>query len=460
MKKPISQELFEDLYLKLSTKIEETTETIFENVSIDNDLEKNYNRFMSSSYAKQFYLDESTYQKNLTIQAFIENEISSEMFTETYDHLVKRSDDSELSFSQQILLENTQEAFNVRYKGDSSHQTEIFEENVFGTAINSAIKGLGISAAGALGGLPLGIFAASAVLGFQLLFPSRYARNVDDALEKGLGFLGTSLLGTKSMLAMGNTSLTASNNNIINFDNIDANPEVKKLFNTLSRSSNKKAPIEGINSIVAGCLERNDPLNAAELNESQKGYFRGIYSPKHNTIFSVFVESLFKNSSESGDEGYNTLIKYRKCLSEKLVDMYKFLMIANISQSTEYKKIIRVMKQGFHNNPEQLLSFIHTDTESNQLNKENIIVLIKFRLFLDDMAKDLKKGTFDVDRESSIFLTQKLSLVDGEIEDYINKNKKRIETVHENRQDFDRKDFKFNKRPESEFKRKLMFGGK
>ncbi len=455
MKKSTSQssELFYDLYTKMSKKIEESSETIFTDVSIMDTSDLNYERFMESSYAKQFFLDDSIYEKNLTIQLFIENEVLSELYTFTYDQLIHESIDSELSFKTSIILENTVEQFNVKYQGASLHELEQFEESL-------ATLGATIGVAGAFGAVPAAAFGALTVIGMNLLFPSRWARASDMFFEKGLGMLGKATFGTKSLLAYGNTSLAASNNNILNFDNIDGNPEVRKLFNALGRSGNKKAPIDGINSIVAGCLEKNDALNIVDIDESQKGFFRGRYSPKNNSIFTVFIESLFKKSSNKKDEDFDTLIRYRKCLSEKLVDMYKFLMIANISQNKEYKKIIRVMKSGFHNNPEQLLSFIHTDDESDQINKDNIITLMKFRLFLNDMAKDLKKGTFDVDRESSIFLTQKLSMVDGEIEDYLRKNQKTIEstfdTAYESERDFRNKDFKYDKPKEKDLKRHLM----
>jgi len=446
-----SEKLFNDLYVKMSNKIEESTETIFSDVSIAEQAQTHYNEFMESQYSKLFFQESSTYEKNKVIKSFIENEVLSDIYTSTYDHLIFESTDNELSFSQQIILENTQEQFGVRYKGDNTNNNvDIIEE--FSLAGIGATLGVGAM----FGVIPATAFAGITFLGMNLLFPSRYARASDMFFEKSLGLLGIAVFGTKSLLSMGNTSLAASNNNILNFDNIDVNPDVRKLFNTLARSNNKKAPIDGINTIVANCLENNNALEAGDIDPSQAGYFRGQYSPKNNSVFTVFVESLFKKSASKSDEEFGTLIKYRRCLSEKLVDMYKFLMIANISQSKEYKKIIRVMKKGFHTNPEQLLTFIHTDTESDQISKENIITLIKFRLFLDEMASDLKKGAFDVDREASIYLTQRLSQVDNEIEDYLSKNQKRIETAFESHDDFRRKDFKYNKIPDRNLKRNLF----
>ena len=82
--------------------------------------------------------------------------------------------------------------------------------------------------------------------------------------------------------------------------------------------------------------------------------------------------------------------------------------------------------------------------------------ILKFRLFLDDMAKELKKGTFDVDREASIYLSQRLSQVDNEVEEYLSQNQKRIETAFESHDEFAHKDFKHNKIPDRKLKRNLL----
>jgi len=451
-----SKELFLDLYLKMSKKIEESTDTIFSGVSIADLAESNYKEFMESSYIKQYYMEESIYQKNLTIKAFIENEVLSEIYTNTYDRLLHENDDGELSFSQTFILEETEAAFNVKYKGASLHKLEQFEEGLGSSLL--ALTG-GAFATGGVN-IPLVAFGALTVAGIQLFLPARYARVADSMSEKVLGDVGKALFGTRNLLAKKGSRLGHSNNNILNFDNINVNPEVKKLFNSLSRTQDKKAPIAGLDSIVTGCLEYNDALSSGEIDEHDKGYFRGKYAPINNNIFKIVLSNIFKKSSDKKDDGFNTLIRYRKCLAEKLVDMYKFLMIANISQSKDYKKIIRIMQKGFHENPEQLLGFMSIDDEHEQLNKENILILVKFRMFLDDMVTDLHKGAFDVDKESSIYLKQKLSVVDTEIEEYLAKNKKTIETAFENREEFNRKDYKYNKPDERKLKRKFLDSGK
>jgi hypothetical protein len=262
---------------------------------------------------------------------------------------------------------------------------------------------------------------------------------------------------------MKGTSLGASNNNILNFDNLDINPEIRKLFNTLSRTSDKKAPIAGINTIVATCVDQNNIINGLQDddNSSFLNYLRGKYAPQNHNVFTLMIDSIFKSSSSKKSEDYGTLLRFRKCLSEKLVDLYKFLMIANVSQSKDYRKIIRVMEKGFHDQPEQLLSFMAIDSEEEQLNKENIKALVNFRMYLEKLARDLKLGTFDVDKEASTYLSQKLKVVDREIADYLAKNGKQIETAYEDHREFQNKRFKNDRPPEKTFKRKSFgFGTK
>lgn len=450
MKKTISEELFTDLYNKMSKKIEESTETIFSGVDLSQHCNTNYERFMESTYSKQFFQETSTYEKNKLIKLFIENEVLSVIYTQAYDKLVSESTDGHLSFKEQYLLENSQEEFKLKYLGDSTHEVEQFEEGLIPLAVTGGLLGAGIGLA------PAAAFGALTFLGMNLLLPSRVAQQADALIEFSLGSIVKTIFGTKSLLAMGKTSLSASNDNIINFDNIDINPEVRALFMKLAKSTDKKAPIEGINTIVASCIERNKVLDAVDINAQNRHYLFGLYTPKYNSIFTVFFNSVFKKAGRKEDEQFGTLIAYRKCLSEKLVDIYKFLMIANISQNKDYKKIIKVMRKGFHENPEQLLTFMHVETAEEQLNKDNIMTLVKFRLFLEDTVKNLKLGTFDVDRESSIFLGQKLKTVDHEIEDYLSRNQRQIDTVFETRKEFHGKDYKYNPIPEKDMKRKLF----
>lgn len=456
-----SKELFESLYTNMSNKIHDSSDTIFSGVHLD-DVETDYNTFMESIYANQFFLENSIYEKNLTIQAFIENEVLSNIYTNTRDSLTLGGE--ELSFSQQYLCENTETEFNVKYK--NYEQVETLEE---GLAIGSAVLSVVSLFSAALPTTWIVAFSSVTVLGLQLLLPARYARNIDNALGVMLGVLGPLLIGTTSIFAT-TGALKHSNNNILNFDNIDTNPEVAKLFKNLTNVPQqgtfkkfftkigfmKKPSIEGINSIVASCLEQNDVTESSdEINSGNAGFLSGMYRPGNSNVISMFVNSIFKSSSDKKTEEFDKLIRYRKCLSEKLIDLYKLLLIANVAQSRDYKKLTRVMTNGFQGNPEQILGFMHVEDEKDEILRENIVSLIQFRMFLDKMAIDLGKGVFEADKESSIFLKQKLKLVDGEVEQELKKRGREIETAFESEDEFKNKDFKNKEIDEKKLKRKI-----
>ena len=224
MKKlPLSQELFYNLYTKYSEKIEESQENIFSGINILPEMEKNYHKFTVSPAMNNFYAENSIYEKTKMIKEFIESDILSTLYSDVYDSLGKRS------FKENYLLENTVQQFNVRYIG-SNNQDEL---NLFEESLNTWLAGAAVGIGSMLGVIPAVAFAAGTILGLNLLMPSKFTRRIDDNLNKALGYVGTAAFGTQSILSKGKTSLSRSNNNIINFDNINTNPQVKTIFNKL-----------------------------------------------------------------------------------------------------------------------------------------------------------------------------------------------------------------------------------
>jgi len=444
---PQSKIIFDRTVELLSQRLEESEDTIFSGTDLTS-LKNKYEEFLESVYGELYFQESSDYEKQKVILKYLHNEPLSDIFTNTYDHLVQEN--GELSFREEYLLENSLK-YNVHYKG-SKLLDNLIEEG-FGIGVVAGYLG---SFVGGL--IPIVAFSSIAVLGTALFLPARMAKSWDDGVSKLLGLVGEAAFGTQSVLHAfaRDTALSSSNRIIVNFDNIDGNPEVKKLFFKLSRSKNKKESVEGLGTIVASCLENNDILEGMNIQPNQKNYLFGKYTPRNNTVFTVFIQSIFKNSGTPKEQYYQELLGYRKCLSDKLTDIYKFLMIGNIAQNKDYKKIVRVMKKGFHNNPDQLLHFIDNG-EDDEKTRENIIILIKYRILLEDLAKELKKGIFDVDREASIYLSQKLKVVDNEIEEYFKRNDRQLTVAHENQKDFQRKDFKYNKPDEKKINTRSLF---
>lgn len=444
-----SKEMFYNIYSKYNKKLEESTDTIFSGMNLDDTSDSVYKMFTESIQYDKFLHSNSTYDKRKIILEFLEGTVYSALYTEAFDQLQQ-----DLSFSQEYILENTKHTFNLNYLGDSDHQLKIFEENL-GHTISA---GLGVaSLAGMIPIVPAIAFSALAYLGINLLIPSNYARKQTNQIGKLLGGLGKVTLGTQSILLKFD-SLRHSNNTILKLDNIDSNPEVKKMFMRLANTADAKAGIAGINSIIGSCIDKHNMEKSLERS-SGKGignWIRGLYNPRMNNVFTVLIDSLYKNANSDDQESVSSLMNFRKCLIEKLVDMYKFLLIANITQNADYKKILSVMKRGFSTNPEQLLSFVHTETREEVLVKENLIILIQFRIMLGELAVEMKQGMFDVDKESGIYLQQKLKQIDTEIEDFFRRNNAQLETQFESRRDFNNKDFKYNAPKDREMKRNLF----
>ncbi len=451
-----SEKLFEDLFLKMATKVKTSEDTIFESIDISA-MEKNeYFKFIDSPYYMQQLQESSTYEKNKIIMDFIVKETLSDLFTESYDAMAITNDNGELSFKQNYMCENTEDLFKVQYKGSNqnrlSNELECFTEG----GLLPAGLGVGAAAAGIAGilsawvAVPLAAFGAASYFGLGLLFSVRGAKNNDDKIREVFGNFGIALMNFESS---SKGALGQMKKNIVNFDNIDTNAEVKALFNKLSKTSNKKEAIHGLDAMVLDCQARIN-LDKIDAVEGKFEYLKGKFNLKDRSILTTMVLDVFKNT-ETDKEVQSDLIAYRKCLSEKLCDMYKYLMIGNLAESKDAKKIIKIMGRGFTENPSHLLSFMPENSEEESDIKSRLMLLIQIRILLDSLAKDLTKGTFAIDKEAGTFLTQKLKQVDSEVESYLKSHQRQIDTLYETRKEFDEKDVKYNKKPEKDLKRKF-----
>jgi len=446
---PESQIVFNEYYLKLSKKLEESEDTIFSGTSLQQEMDSAYKLFTESDNFLDFLNLDSLSKKNKHIKTFLEDTILSAIYSETKDNLLLESDNN-LSFKLGFLLENTTKQFNVQYIGLNTRDLELYEENVIaGLAAGGAAALLGI------GILPAGLLGAGTILATSMLQPVRGSFDKVKFSEDFMGTLGSLLIRSKPFFSKSGSSLDQSRLNMMKFDNIDLNPEVKQLFHKLSSKSSpiqdKNKVIDGINTITSQCEEQQDELFGIDPNITRGKYNRGSKS-----LFKALIDDIFRESSKDQELEDGMLI-FRKCLITKLTDMYKFLMIANITTSKDYKKIAKVMTKGMDPaQTENLLSFIHIDTENDELLRENLITLMQLRLMMDTMAKDLSNGLFKADKEAGKFMKQLLKQTDISIEDFMRTHSKQIETLGENKKDFDNKEFKYNKKPDKDFKRNLL----
>lgn len=444
-----NKELFESVVQGLCARVSNTPETIFSNLDLTGELKTIEESFLANVGEFNF-MRETSYNKRRMIKEFFENTYLSQYYTNVYDNLLH---ENSLTFSTQYLLDNTQKVFNVQYLGESEEvytPLKIIEESF----MNSAMAlGTAISAGAFLGLplLPLAAVAVPTVFAMELITPIVSAAKREKNAEKYIGMLGKLLVSSKPFYIKSSSPISQSITNVADFDNLNLNDNVIELFSKLQRSMKKDEVVTGINGLFGHC---NDALEAViqtdlNLNSDQIASLKNAkYDPSKVSILGMMYNSVMKNSNGTGGNTDQVLL-YRKCVVDKLVDVYKYLVIANAVNSKDYLKIARSLTNGHSANPEQLFSFVSSASELDQSNttellRENLITLLKLRLEFDSLAIGLNRGAFKIDTETGKYFAQRLKQTDVAIEDYLRTHGRKIDTLYETRKDFEQKDYKHN----------------
>ena len=426
-------------------RLNKTKETIFES-TIDSSritdavLLEHYNYFVKN------YLDE--YNSNGRDQAIILKSIyesyNQSIFNSAIDAVIVNG---AISYSNQILLENTEAKCNVQLdkvgkqillesnlpltKNINNEEKElgIIQENLYGFAAGGAAVALG---AGALPALGIGAIVSIAA---SLLVSSKHMND----LTQIVGNLGSIVFRAfTSQLNYLNNSFFAnaevSRKMLINFDNIDADKTVIDLFKKMQKTtaSNPRAAEQdaknGLATIVAQCVEQNRNI----FDIADKDITTSLFNnPKNYNLFKMFWKSTLGNANSDKND-HDTLLRFRKCLSNKLVDVYKLLLISNLQNRGDHKRITEAVSKINSGRPELILQFIPKETPEDEKLQEAILALVQFRIHLWNLSKDLQSGMFDLDREAGKFLQQKLTTVDAEVESFLRLNQHKWAPREEN----------------------------
>jgi len=447
---PETQYIFENVVCGMAKKIEETTDTIFTGINLLEDIE-NIKECFNENIDVFAYMNAQPYDKRKMVKEFMENTYLAEVFTFTVDNLISESTLGALSFSQQYKIENTKSELGIKYLGeniDLNPEYRLYEESFIG---NASISGA-IGAAGALLGAPLfPIIAVStaAVLAVELLVPIAWSAKKEASAQKYLGSIGKLLFTSKPFFISSSSPINSSINNIIQFDNLHMNPEVNKLFLSLQKSATKQEVITNLEAIFITCQDKSimDVNNINHLSEEElQNVLKTKYDKSKVNLMSLFYNNVMKKAT-TGEESNNAALTFRRCVIEKLLDLYKYLVLANAVNSREYLKIAKSLTSVDHGNTEQLFSFVSSvdDNDKNsELLRENLITLVQLRIEFDKMARELSRGAFKIDTESGKYFEQLLKRTDREIEDQLRNHGKKIDTLYESRKDFQQKDFKNN----------------
>ena len=426
-------------------RLNKTKETIFES-TIDSSqitdavLLEHYNYFVKN------YLDE--YNSNGRDQTIILKSIyesyNQSIFNSAIDAVIING---AISYSNQILLENTEAKCNVQLDkvgkqillesnlpltkniDNEEKGLGIIQENLYGFAAGGGAMALG---AGALPALGIGAIVSIAA---SLLVSSKHMND----LTQIVGNLGSIVFRAfTSQLNYLNNSFFAnaevSRKMLINFDNIDADKTVIDLFKKMQKTtaSNPKAAEldakNGLATIVAQCVEQNRNI----FDIADKDVTTSLFNnPKNYNLFKMFWKSTLGNANSDKND-HDTLLRFRKCLSNKLVDVYKLLLISNLQNRGDHKRITDAVSKINSGRPEMILQFIPKETPEDEKLQEAILALVQFRIHLWNLSKDLQSGMFDLDREAGKFLQQKLTTVDAEVESFLRLNQHKWAPREEN----------------------------
>ena len=440
--------IFDQVITGLCDKLNSTKETIFEGVDFSGEYQTIEESFLAN--VNEFnYMNAKPYDQRQMVKQFFEGTYLSQYYSHIKDTLLT---EGELSFSQQYLFENTEKMFNVQYIGSRegvNTQINLLEESFFNSALT---VGTAVSAGMFFGVplLPLVAVAIPTVFAIELLTPIASAAKAEKIAAEWFGNMGKLLVSSKPFYMKSSSPISQTITNVANFDNLELNKDVVDLFHKLQRSNNKKDVVTGVQEIFGKCNDvimnviQDNPNMDSETFDRMKDM---KYSPAHASILSIMYNSVMK-SANAGEQSDQILI-YRKCMIDKLTDVYKYLVIANAVNSKDYLKIARSLSNGNSSNPEQLFSFVTSASETDQSNttellRENLITLLKLRLEYENLANGLSRGAFKIDTESGKYFQQKLKQTDNAIEDYLRTHGRKIDTLYETRRDFEKKDFKHN----------------
>lgn len=440
-----SQKLFLKIGSEKINNIRNIKYTIFENTDYFplNDL---YKDFIKSKYYDNLLNENETYNKRKIIDNYF-TETFSKIYEGTKLKLENEAGSWEnIDFSKKFLLENTldslpeialylssnklnleeiNEAISISYLDPKYKQ---FEESglIYGSMATAGAAVLGAGTWSALG------IGSLTVLAMELLMPTSWSLKIDAVTKSFFIGLGRILAGTKSLLGseIAPAGLQTSQRIIERFDNININKNVIDIINRIGTrnqfNTNSPTRLESLNVMVSKCLDNNTKfLKNNNIFERLKPN-----NIANNNIYKMVINSIFVQSGNRKDSGYEELLSFRKCLINSLTDLYKFLLISNLKDVKGGENIIGAMNKGFVSNPTQLLNFIDIRNEQANDLKENLLDLIKLRMFFTEMINEFKNGVFDVDRESGIFFDQKLKVIDREVADYLRNHKQDIDLLN------------------------------
>jgi len=427
---PLSRKLFEESYDRFTEKVGTKKDTIFEDtkqiLKVDEDIV--YDLFTKSDLFEDLMENTFTstnYEKKKIINTFLEESYLPVLF----NNIISNIDESKLGFKQQMIIENTMEQFTNL---ENFTELEKLCESITSDNYDILEEGFMYQFSRISKSLPsLGTFLAHVSTTFIAFIAMMigFRSHRETFAKSHLGIIKGTLMSVTDLfgLNVASNSFEHSRKAIFDFDRIDSNPEVKKLFQKLlqTESSYKQAPVL-LDNVFTQCLENHHLMfDNVELSQDEKDELKNgnKYNPKDvNTLVSVSREIL-KQAIGKNNTSKSAILSFRKCLAGSLTDIYKYLMIGVFTNDESRQKVAGLLtKNVFSSNPETLVRFMKAEHATDDMNKRAGI-LVQLRLTYDDLIDNLDKGSTNIDREAAKFFRQKLDEADKEISDYLLKTK-------------------------------------
>ena len=425
-----SHELFTLKFNALLDRANKSESTIFtESIDLskisDSMIMEHYNYFVKE-YIHQFHQLDYIGKSNLINKSITESFLQ-DTFNKVMDTILL---EGEVTLQNQYILENTVDTFGLDLKlvgkeilHSEKGAEQAIEENIFAIGAGATAFAAGVGALPAL--------AITGILAFSMaaLTSARFMNTINESVVNGTSAIIRALTAGNFSFS---DNLSQSHDNILNFDNVDADPVVINMFKKIQKINvTTDIAKRGLTSIVQECVAQNrNVLDFGDdqiSNQSKVGFLSGIFGPQNYNVLKLFIKAMFGQANSTND-GYNTLLRFRKCLATKLVDIYKLLLISNLQSKKDHSRILNTITKANSENPQQLLNFLPTETDEDKQLKEAILSLIMFRLHLSKLANGLENGFFEVDKEAGKFLRQKLASVDSEVENYLRLHKNKFQS--------------------------------
>lgn len=441
--KPHSLMLFEESYTRFVNRLNERgTETIFEdttNILMDpHEITRVYNLFKYSPEYKHILensFNENDYTKKKKIDKYLFESYLPVLYTAITESM-KIATENNLSFKQEMIMENTKDVFPTCVNvieleeslnillNESTNLDDIYmiEESTILQSVLNAISPSNVVK-----------FLEKLGVGMSTLVGTMIFGGYTNSSLKAEGVLGTlkgALMLTTDLFGMNNpqNSFEHSRKSIIEFDRIDGNKEIEKLFKKLidSGASYKAGPVF-IESVIKQCLDAHHMMfDNLDLSEADKEALRTKkYNPRDTNTVVMVARNVIKESFGNDTTTKNAMISFRKCLASSLSDIYKYLMIGIFSNSNDRKKIAGLLtNNSFKSNPESLILFLkNQDDEISKDLSKRAAVLVQLRIKFDEIIENLEKGATNIDKDAGKFFRLKLDAADKEISEYLLKQK-------------------------------------